>query len=84
MSDYYFLYRIDENAEAEIYAKFPSLQMAKLSASLLMISDICFILSGDMSKIYFYNQQDGWEYDVLTEKVKEEFLEIYPNPKDYK
>lgn len=80
----FFLYRLDPSGDAEIYAKFPTLQMAQLSASLLLIRSFCFILSGDMDKIYFYDDKDGWDYDILTQKGKLEFLDIYPNPKDYK
>jgi hypothetical protein len=47
----YFLYRIDSEANASIYGKFQTLSMAKMSAELLMIQEMCFILSGDMTKI---------------------------------
>ena len=83
MNDF-FLYRLDENGDATIYGKFPTLSQAKLSASLLLIKDFCFILTSDMNKIYFYDEKDGWGYDVLTQKGKIDFLGIYPNPKDYK
>jgi hypothetical protein len=83
MNDF-FLYRIDEQGDATIYGKFPTLSQAKLSASLLLIKDFCFILTGDMNKIYFYDEKDGWDYDVMTQKGKLDFLDIYPNPKDYK
>lgn len=83
MNDF-FLYRLDDNGDAKIYGKFPTLSQAKLSASLLLIKDFCFILTGDMNKIYFYDEKDGWGYDVLTQKGKVEFLGIYPNPKDYR
>ena len=83
MNDF-FLYRIDERGDATIYGKFPTLSQAKLSASLLLIKDFCFILTGDMNKIYFYDEKDGWDYDVMTQKGKLDFLDIYPNPKDYK
>ena len=79
----YYLYRIDENAEGAIYGKFPTLQMAKMSADLLMIKDFCFILSGDFTKMYFY--EDGvWDYDILTKKGIPEFLDCFPDPRDYK
>lgn len=83
MNDF-FLYRLDDNGDATIYGKFPTLSQAKLSASLLLIKDFCFILTGDMNKIYFYDEKDGWGYDVLTQKGKVDFLCIYPNPNDYK
>lgn len=83
MNDF-FLYRLDENGDATIYGKFPTLSQAKLSASLLLIKDFCFILTSDMNKIYFYDEKDGWGYDVLTQKGKIDFLEIYPNPNEYK
>ena len=83
MNDF-FLYRLDENGDGAIYGKFTTLSQAKLSANLLLIKDFCFILTGDMNKIYFYDEKDGWGYDVLTQKGKIDFLGIYPNPKDYK
>ena len=83
MNDF-FLYRIDDQGDATIYGKFPSLSQAKLSASLLLIKDFCFILTGDMNKIYFYDEKDGWDYDIMTPKGKLEFLDIYPDPKEYK
>lgn len=83
MNDF-FLYRIDEQGDATIYGKFTTLSQAKLSASLLLIKDFCFILTGDMNKIYFYDEKDGWDYDVMTQKGKLDFLDIYPDPKDYK
>ena len=83
MNDF-FLYRLDENGDATIYGKFPTLSQAKLSASLLLIKDFCFILTSDMNKIQFYDEKDGWGYDVLTQKGKTDFLGIYPNPNDYK
>lgn len=83
MNDF-FLYRLDENGDATIYGKFPTLSQAKLSASLLLIKDFCFILTSDMNKIYFYDEKDGWGYDILTKKGKIDFLGIYPNPNDYK
>lgn len=78
----YFLYRIDENAEAEIYGRFESLSAAKMSADLLMIKDFCFILSGDMKKMYFY-EDNKWDYDILTEQGKFDFIECFPDPHDY-
>lgn len=78
----YYLYRINEDGDADIYACFDSLSAAKLSAKLLMIEEICFILVGDLSKMYFY-EKDSWEYDILTERGKMEFLEFYPDPKEY-
>lgn len=84
MTEYFYLYRIDENGDAAIFGKFPSLSQAKLSATLLLIKDFCFILTGDMNKIYFYDEKDGWDYDIITPEGKLEFLDIYPDPKDYK
>lgn len=83
MKDKYYLYRLDTEGDAEIYGAFTSLNMATLSASLLLIRDFCFILSGDLTKIYFYNN-GVWEYDILTEKGRTELFEIYPHPDDYK
>ena len=81
----YYLYRLDKNsADAEIYGCFNSLLAATMSAKLLLISEYSFILSEDMSKIYFYNiESDSWDYDILTEDGKLSFLDVYPNPKDY-
>lgn len=78
-----FLYRIDENGDAEIFGCFHSLSAAKLSAKLLLISDVCMILTGDFTKLYFYNDDGTWDYDVLTEKGKIEFFELYPHPESY-
>lgn len=83
MSMDYYLYRLDENADAAIYGKFPTLQMAKMSAELLLIRDFCFILAGDFSKLYFYVKGE-WDYDTLTEKGRLEFLDCFPDPRDYK
>lgn len=79
----YYLYRIDENADATIYGKFPTLSQAKMSADLLLIKDFCFILTSDMTKMYFY-EDDKWDYDILTEQGRLDFLDCFPNPKDYK
>lgn len=84
MNEHFFLYRLDEFGGAEIYGKFSSLSEAKLSASLLLIKDFCFILTSDMTKMYFYNEDGTWDYDILTDKGKLEFLDCYPNPNDYK
>ena len=85
MNTEYFLYRLSSDGDGEIYGKFNSLSEAKLSASLLLIKDFCFILAGDMSKIYFYeSESDYWEYDLLTDKGKLEFLDCYPDPNGYK
>ncbi len=79
----YYLYRIDENGDASIYACFPSLQMAKMSADLLMIKDFCFVLTSDFKKLYFY--EDGvWDYDIMTEKGKLDFLDCFPDPREFK
>ena len=83
MDTNFYLYRLDPEGNGEIYGKFPNLMMAKMSADLLLIKDFCFILTGDMTKMYFY--EDGvWDYDVMTEKGKLDFLDCFPNPKDYK
>jgi hypothetical protein len=79
----YYLYRVDGNGDAKIYAKFPSLQMAQISADLLLIKELSFILSEDITRIYFYNEDGTWDYDIITSSGKEDFLKIYPNPKDY-
>lgn len=78
----YFLYRIDENADGVIYGCFDSLSAAKLSAKLLLIEDLSFILSGDVSRIYFYENHE-WDYDYLDDVGKMEFLEMYPDPREY-
>lgn len=83
MSSFY-LYRITETGDGEIYGKFDSLSLAKMSAHLLCIKEICFILSGDLTKLYFYNEDGSWDYDILTDSGREEFLQIYQNPLDYK
>lgn len=84
MMEYFYLYRIYENGDATILGRFPSLSQAKLSATLLLIKELCFILTGDMNKIYFYDEKNGWDYDIMTQKGKIEFLDIYQNPRDYK
>lgn len=78
----FYLYRLDPEGNGEIYGKFPNLMMAKLSADLLLIREFCFILSGDLSRIYFY-ENGAWDYDLLTEKGKSELLDIYPSPYDF-
>lgn len=83
MDNNFYLYRLDEQGNGEIYGKFPNLMMAKMSADLLLIKDFCFILPGDMSKMYFY-EKGIWDYDLVTEKGKLDILECFPNPKDYK
>lgn len=84
VSDFFYLYRLNSDGDGEIYGKFPSLMMAEMSAGLLLIKESCFILSGDMTKIYFYNHQNNeWEYDILTESGKDQFLDLYPNPSEY-
>ncbi len=84
MSMSFYLYRLDPDGDAKIYANFPTLHMAQMSADLLLIKDSCFILTSDMTKIYFYDYEHGWDYDLLTEKGRLEFLDIYPNPNEYK
>ena len=80
----YYLYRLDENGDGEIYGKFHSLSAAILSAKLLLINEFCMILSGDLTRLYFYNEDGTWDYDILTDKGRIEFFEMYPNPEDYK
>ena len=80
----YYLYRLNKDGEGEIYGKFISLQMAKLSAELLLIRESCFILQGDLSRLYFYNENGTWDYDLLTSLGKTEFFKVYPNPINYK
>lgn len=87
MSNCFYLYRLckDLSGDAEIYGKFQSLLAAKMSADLLMIKDICFILSGDFTKLYFYEEDSKeWTYDLLTDKGRTEFFECYPDPRKYK
>lgn len=79
----YFLYRIDEDGNAKIYGRFTGLSAAKLSAKLLMISEFCMILSGDFTKLYFYNNDGTWDYDILTDKGRSEFFELFQHPEDY-
>jgi hypothetical protein len=85
MNNSYYLYRLfpENDCEAEIFGKFSTLSEAKLSAKLLLINYSSFILSGDMTKIYFYDDKNGWDYDILTESGKTEFLEMYPDPSKY-
>lgn len=83
MDAHFYLYRLDTEGDGKIYGKFDTLSAAKMSADLLLIKDFCFILSGDLTKLYFY--EDGeWSYDILTPKGRAEFFDIYPNPEDYK
>lgn len=79
----YYLYRIDETGEGDIYGKFHSLSAAAMSAKLLMIEELSFILSGDMNRVYFFNKDRRWDYDLLTERGKLSFLDMYPSPYDY-
>lgn len=79
----YFLYRLDPEGEAEIFGRFNNLSEAKLSAKLLMIEDSCFILSGDIRKMYFYEDNHNWEYEIITNKGQQDFLECYPDPHEY-
>lgn len=83
MSNEYYLYRVDEHGDAKIYAKFPTLQMAQMSADLLLIKELCFILTDDVTRIYFYNEDGTWDYDIIAPSGKEDFLSIYPDPKSY-
>jgi hypothetical protein len=81
----FYLYRLSPDGDGDVYGRFPNLMMAEMSADLLMIKDYCFILSGDMTKIYFYYpDKKEWDYDLLTEKGKLDFLDAFPNPKEYK
>jgi hypothetical protein len=79
----HFLYRIDADGNAKIYGRFISLSAAKLSAKLLMISEFCMILSGDFTKLYFCNDDGTWDYDILTDKGRVEFFELFQHPEDY-
>ena len=79
----HLLYRVYPDGKAIILGKFETLAMAKLSASLLQLEKSSFILAADMSKIYFYTNND-WEADIFTPEGRESFLRIYPNPFDYK
>lgn len=81
----YYLYRLfpEKDADAEIFGCFSSLSEATLSAKLLLIQSSSFILSEDLSKIYFYNEDGSWDYDVLSESGKLSFLDMYPNPNEY-
>lgn len=79
-----FLYRIDENGNAEIYGKFKSLSAAKLSAKLLLIQDVSMILTSGLTKLYFCDDSGVWDYDILTDEGRVEFFKLYPHPKDYK
>lgn len=79
-----FLYRIESDGSAEIYGEFTSLSAAKMSAKLLLIRDVCMILTGDLTKLYFYEEDGSWDCDILTDYGRTEFFKEYPHPKDYK
>lgn len=79
----YYIYRIDENADTKIYGCFDSLSAAKMSASLSLVKDVVFILTDDISRMYFYENGE-WVYDLLNDEARLSFLDIYPNPNDYK
>jgi hypothetical protein len=79
----YFLYRISNDGDAEIYGQFHSLAAATMSASLSMIKECCMILSGDLTKLYFFTGNGDWEYDILTDKGRLEFFDTFPHPEDY-
>lgn len=79
----YYLYRIDETGDGDIYGKFNSLSAAAMSAKLLMIEELSFILSGDMNRVYFFNKDRRWDYNLLTERGRLSFLDMYPSPYDY-
>lgn len=79
----YFLYRIFYNGDVEIYGQFHSLAAATMSADLLMIKEWCMILSGDLTKLYFFTESGSWEYDILTDKGRLEFFDLFPHPEDY-
>lgn len=85
MNNCYYLYRLfpENDCDAEIFGKFASLSEAKLSAELLMIKYSSFILSGDMTRIYFYDDTNGWDYDLLTDSGRAQFVEMYPDPSKY-
>lgn len=81
----YYLYRLypEKDADAEIFGCFNSLSEATLSAKLLLIQSSSFIVSEDLSRIYFCNEDGCWDYDIMTDTGKLSFLDIYTNPKDY-
>lgn len=80
----YYLYRVYPGGDAEIYGKFESLAAAMLSAKLLLINSMSFIVNEDLSKIYFYNTDGTWECNLLTEETKAKMFDIYPPPSSYK
>lgn len=75
----HYLYKISPEGDGEILGKFQSLLAAEISAKLLLVEDISFILSDDLTKIYFY-ENGAWDYDIMTKEGQTEFLEMYPNP----
>lgn len=79
----YFLYRVFPDGNAEIYGRFRSLSAAKLSAELLMIKELCMILSGDLTRLYFYNEDGTWDHDILTAKGRLDFFDLYQHPESY-
>lgn len=80
----YYLYRVYDNGEAKIYGKFNSLSAATLSAKLLLINNMSFITNEDLSKVYFYNTDNIWELNALTEEAKKTIFSVYPLPSSYK
>ena len=78
----YYVYRVNKEGDGDIYGRFNTLSEAKLSAQLLMIQDMCFIMPSDISRLYFY-ENDVWDYDLLTEFGKLELFKSYPKPDSY-
>ena len=66
MKNKYFVYRISKDDKAEILSCFNSLSEAKLSVHLLQINDECFIVNGNLQRVYFHNSNGEWEYDLFT------------------
>ena len=52
MKNKYFVYRISKDDKAEILSCFNSLSEAKLSVHLLQINDECFIVNGNLQRVY--------------------------------
>lgn len=84
MKNKYFVYRISKDDKTEILCCFNSLSEAKLSVHLLQINDECFIVNGNLQRVYFLNSNGEWEYDLFTPEGKLDFLDMFPNPQDYK
>ena len=48
-----------------------------------MIKELCMILSGDLTRLYFYNEDGTWDYDILTAKGRLDFFDLYQHPESY-